>query len=767
MSDRIRSAGPGPLLQPSPTATDSVIPNDPGVSGDGFLHKLGDGDFFDKVRNRFQAQMGRIDALKDRFFDRPFATGHDGFVAVDKDGGFGRGMEPSARVRDRDLPNIGIDGAAELLAKAEPRKVTFSLPGGRTVEGMTDDRGHAPLPYSSLKDLSKGMDPKRGAIASVNIATPNGESGTASVLMLPADYDGPIFISDIDDTLRHTQVGKLIAGERTPPIPGSAETLKQAADLGIPIIYLSAGVDRMRNYNRDFLSQLPAGVLLDRDEIDIKDVDPRNHEQTRRQGNYKAQVLGELRQTFPKAQLFGFGDDKFGDANAYTRQSVNAYIHDVKPGDDNIPADFTGTQVANYDEKFIAKVGADLKQAVERSASFGGTPGAPADPNLVLSAKLDKLTGTKPSEGNDIDLLVDGEQARPKIFAAIDNAKRSICYETFEFHDDELGNEMADKLIAASQRGVKVRVLADAFGSREMPLLHNKVIARMREAGVDIRIYNPLDEISDITDISRNHRKSITVDGSLAFVGGMNTGDEYMGDREDVKEGWRHDLFTQFQGPAVKDAAKNFADSWAASGGRAIPDEDLMGDKAPREDGVKMRVVAHVPKEGEIIRAAYLAMIDSAKDHINVENSFPMTYDLVDALAAAAERGVRVRYFVGSDEGLLGIAAKKNYKRLLDAGVEIHVYPTKIHSKALSVDGRMASVGSSNVDNVALQRNREIVAIVEDPKWVADFETRVFDKDLEGPGGDLKTRQLKNIEGSRLERLRDGAIAAVWPDTIE
>ncbi len=724
-------------------------------------------DFFDRLRGHIANGAARINDLRDKYIERPFATGRDGFAAVSADGSLSGGRAPGARIRDRDLVRInnGTDSVAAVLANGEKRPVTFTLPDGRTFTTVTDDQGNKPLKFSDLDGITAGLDKKLGGTARIGIATPNGDAGNAGMMMLPADYDGPIFISDIDDTLRDTNVGDVVTGSRQKPFAGANEALQAAAKLGIPIIYLSAGPDRIRSANLDFLSQLPPGILLDRDDAGIRDLDPRNEEQARMQGFYKAKVLGELRQTFPEAKLFGFGDDKFGDASAYTRQGATAFIHDVRPGNDNLPADFDGTMVKDYDAAFIKQLTASLQKAVDESKSYGGTPSTD-DPYARLSKKLDRITGSRATTGNHIELMVDGPQALPKILEGIDSAKKSVCYETFEFHEDEVANTMADHLIAAHERGVNVRVIADAVGSKHLPLKENKVIERMRAAGIDVRIYNPIDSVDDLVDFSRDHRKSVIVDGSTAFIGGMNTGDSYMsapGSNPD----WRHDLFSRFEGPAVKDAAKDFADSWVAAGGAAIPEAELQGNNDARPDGVKMRVVAHVPDNDVDIRAAYLAMINAAQDHVNVENSFPMTPDLVDALCAAAQRGVRVRYIVGSDEKLLGTLAKKNYARMLESGVEIHVYPTRIHSKAVSVDGKMATVGSSNVDEVALDRNREIVALVEDPAWVADFEKRVFDKDVvAGPDG-KKTRQLKALEGSQIEQLRDGLIAAVWPDTFE
>jgi cardiolipin synthase len=190
---------------------------------------------------------------------------------------------------------------------------------------------------------------------------------------------------------------------------------------------------------------------------------------------------------------------------------------------------------------------------------------------------------------------------------------------------------------------------------------------------------------------------------------------------------------------------------------------------APQDpDGVRARIVTHAQDEDRNIRAAYLAMFNGARERINVENTFPMAADLVDSLCAAAERGVEVRYIVDPSTGFKADIVKNNFQRLLDAGVDIYVYPGHIHTKAISVDGKIASVGSSNVDNMALHRDREIVAIVEDPDFVKRFDAQLFDRDVVGKADGQKTVKLpRKLETPFWERLRQWAVATVVPDSYE
>src|SRR5512146_307564 len=369
-------------------------------------------DLFDGIQKIASSAIGKVSHWFERLIDRPFAMGRDGFVALDPSGKVIGGSPPSAEVRDIHAPKSPLDPLLKILADGDEADIAFSLPGGRTVKARTDGAGFKELPLDELakSPLGAGLDPKKGGLVDLQVSTPKGEGDEARVLALPKDYDGPLFVVDIDQTLRDTKVEAFASGKPQPPIAGAKELLEQVAARGVPIVYLSAGMERLRPANEQFLDQLPKGILLDRSSLNVADVLPVNGIQARRQGLYKAAVMADLKSTFPGAKLFGLGDDNYGDAMAYTQLGATAYIHDVRPGDENLPADFHGTVTKEYTPDFIAKVGADLQRAIETSASFGGTP-VPVDETKDISQHLDQITGTRATDGNRIEALVDGVNA--------------------------------------------------------------------------------------------------------------------------------------------------------------------------------------------------------------------------------------------------------------------------------------------------------------------------------------------------------------------
>ena len=721
-------------------------------------------DRFDRAPDAKARLFERLASVFDRKVERPFVDARDGFVAYDASGRIVGGRAGGATVRDMDLPKSPLDPLVRVLAGGEEARVTFHFANGHTIRGQTDSSGRKDLSLAVLP--LQELDPTKGSLIRVGITTPDGRADEARVMALPQSYDGPILICDIDDTLRATNPLKVIAGERQKPIDGVKALLNAVAARGVPIIYLSAGPERLHTVNHEFLEQLPPGILLARAKTGLSGLSPQNHVQAREQGRYKASTIGQLKGAFPNAQLFGLGDDKFGDAMAYTHQGAVAEIRDVRPGDDNLPADFSGNLAAEYTPEFRQRVLTEIQGAVARSVSFGGKP-IDRDPVARLSGELDRMTHSKVREGNAVRVLIDGARAQPEILRAIDSATQSICYESYRFRSsDETARLITDHLIEAQRRGLKVLVVADGVGSEELLWTHNDNLERMRNAGVAVQVFNPLDSVKDIT-LHRDHRKSIVIDGRTAFVGGMNTGNDYMGVGSTPTS--RHDIMARIEGPAVKDVLADFVDTWKATGGSAISTETLSAALPGGTSGTeRVRILQHTPGRDENIRAAYLALIDNAQESIYVENSFPPTDDIVDALLAATARGVKVRYIIGANEGLVGAGTIADLQALVRAGVEVFVYPHRVHTKAISTDGTFCSIGSSNVDNTSLATNREICAVIEDPSFTKKLDRELFDRDVVGDAQGHKSQRLTvDAYHSFWLRMRNAAVRMLWPESLE
>ena len=138
---------------------------------------------------------------------------------------------------------------------------------------------------------------------------------------------------------------------------------------------------------------------------------------------------------------------------------------------------------------------------------------------------LERASGAPASEGNAVELLLDAEQNFPAWLAAIRAAERQILFEMYIFAPDDVGREFADALAAKAREGVRVCVLYDWLGSSGM----HGLAARMREAGVDVRVFNPPRLDSPLGWFTRDHRKTIAIDGKIGFVSGPVPGADPLG----------------------------------------------------------------------------------------------------------------------------------------------------------------------------------------------------------------------------------------------
>ena len=174
-----------------------------------------------------------------------------------------------------------------------------------------------------------------------------------------------------------------------------------------------------------------------------------------------------------------------------------------------------------------------------------------------------RTTGAPLVPGNTVRILKDGKENYPAWLEAIAGAKRTIHFESYAIHGDEVGLEFADALAERARNGVRVRVLCDWFGS--LNFTTRRVWPVLAAAGVEARSFNPPRFDSPFGWLSRDHRKVITIDGRLAFVSGLCVGRDWVGDPERHVEPWR-DTGIAVEGPAVADIDRAFADTWAIAG---------------------------------------------------------------------------------------------------------------------------------------------------------------------------------------------------------
>ena len=297
------------------------------------------------------------------------------------------------------------------------------------------------------------------------------------------------------------------------------------------------------------------------------------------------------------------------------------------------------------------------------------------------------------------ELFTEGDALYAAMLSAIANAKRAVWLETYIFADDEIGQRFADALIKSAQRGTDVRLILDAAGS--LFWLSPKLVDTMRDAGVQVRWFHRWSWRHPLRYNRRDHRKLLVVDSTTAFLGGFNihreNSRELFGDKR-----WR-DTHIRVDNRLAGRAGYFFLQFWHR--------------RLPRRDGIDgtgsaLLMTNHSRFYRHRLRAYYAHIFEQAHHNIYLSTPyFVPDATFQDALLAAAARGVDVRLLLPalSDTRIARWAARALYARLLAGGVRIFEYqPRMLHAKTASIDGRLCTVGTANLDYRSFFDNYEI-----------------------------------------------------------
>ena len=351
-------------------------------------------------------------------------------------------------------------------------------------------------------------------------------------------------------------------------------------------------------------------------------------------------------------------------------------------------------------------------------------------PDFVRAAEA--LTGAPISEGNEAELLINGDAIFPAFLETIRGAEKTLCVETYVYWRGEIAEEVAREIGARARAGVECKVLLDALGSVKM---ERALVMEMEEAGVDVRLFRPLRPYTLNRLTNRNHRRVLVADGLTGMTGGVGVAEEWTGDAEDPDH-WR-DTHVRVTGPVVRGLQGAFAEHWLEATGEVLAGEGYLPQLDPVvEQGGRMQLVRSRAGVGDTnAEALYYLAIASAASSIDLTAAYFVPRPaFVDALVSAADRGVRVRILVPGphiDKGLVRTAGRAAYEPLTDAGIEIFEYqPTMLHAKTMVVDDCWSSVGSINFDNRSFQLHDEATLCV----WSEEFAGQIgdsFARDLE------------------------------------
>ena len=336
------------------------------------------------------------------------------------------------------------------------------------------------------------------------------------------------------------------------------------------------------------------------------------------------------------------------------------------------------------------------------------------------------------SSADSAEVLVEGEQFYPPMLADIESATSSIHINQFGFRPGVVGDRFADALIRKARAGVPVRLVVDRQGSapEEAARAHYE---KLTEAGIDVCVVRATKPRSTFGALGGDetlrwnlgglghidHRKVVMVDGRVGWVGGAGIEDHF-------QDGRFHDLFLRVTGPVVSQLQLVFVASFRWLGGE-IPAEKLDGLFPEQADGEIPALVLHnAPGKYRPITSQIARMLDGARETLDVVNPYVTDRGMINRIAGAARRGVRLRLFVPANANNWACAAAQQFHhgKLIEAGVRILEYPTMLHAKAFVRDGEEVLAGTCNLEAWSLKRFFEIDLLVRSEALAAQFEER-------------------------------------------
>ncbi len=341
---------------------------------------------------------------------------------------------------------------------------------------------------------------------------------------------------------------------------------------------------------------------------------------------------------------------------------------------------------------------------------------------------LSRAAGAPLSTGNAVELLIDARANFDAWLEAIAGARHSILFGNYIFRNDATGREFISALAERARAGVAVCVLYDWLGC--LGQSRAGFWQPLRNAGGQVRSYNPFDPLSPLAWINRDHRKLLVVDGKVGYVSGVCVSGHWLGNPARGREPWR-DTGIALRGPALADLALAFAETWEELGDPL--DDSFVGVVNEDAGDVALRVIATRPASAGTYRMDQMVAALARERLWLTDAYFIGASAYISALTSAAHDGVDVRLLVpgASDIPLVAALSRTGYRALLKEGIRIFEWNgSMLHAKTAVADGRWARVGSTNLNIASWLGNCEIDVAIENEPFVQQLADQ-YERDLE------------------------------------
>lgn len=325
------------------------------------------------------------------------------------------------------------------------------------------------------------------------------------------------------------------------------------------------------------------------------------------------------------------------------------------------------------------------------------------------------------SRRNQVKIYTEGNHLFAKVLDDIKHAQSSINIEFYTFYDDQIGHEILDALVQRAKAGVRIHVMYDSWGS--MGNKHHFFDPLRAVGGLVEPFLHTHSAIMDFRLNFRDHRKIIVIDGQYGYIGGFNIGDQYL-NRKPKFGHWR-DTHLRIAGAAVQNLQAQFILDWnvtdMAHQINVDAETDFYFPPVCQSGDSNIQIVSSGPDTDlQQIKLGYIKMIQNAKNYCWIQTPYLIPDDsALDAIRTAAMSGVDIRIMIPCkpDHPFVYRATQYYAQLLARYGVKIYFYQDGfIHAKTVLVDGKIASVGSANMDFRSFKLNFEINAFIYDEK---------------------------------------------------
>lgn len=317
------------------------------------------------------------------------------------------------------------------------------------------------------------------------------------------------------------------------------------------------------------------------------------------------------------------------------------------------------------------------------------------------------------SQDNHLQVFTTGEELYQSLFESLEKAQRYIHMEYYIIRNDSLGHKIVKILAAKAREGVEIRLLYDGMGCAKLP---KDFFHPLTDAGGKTAVFfPPFFSYLNLRINYRNHRKICIVDGQEAFIGGFNIGNEYLG--LSPKFGFWRDTHLKIRGSAIDGLQFRFLLDWHFAAKEQLPfDRTYFPEREP-QGSMAVQIVSSGPdSKWHSIKIGYLKMISTATHHLYLETPyFIPDSSILNAMKIAALSGVDVRVIIPNkpDHPFVYWASLSYIGELLEAGVRFFTYNKGfIHSKMITADGFISTVGTANLDIRSFKLNFEVNAFI-------------------------------------------------------